>query len=434
MPVNMNELFRDHGIAIELDGDRGVGIPFSAELLQNLDIEDLRAKARQPIVAGDMLTAILKRDENGQFQTDSAGRPKRTGGYLKLAADNSLSILVPRQDEPGEFTRVSAVNTRSAAATLVQMGHAARHEVIANAAAHEKAMEEFQAAVARGETVEEPVLKVARHSPEQMEKYTNFVNAAEAVIANEVTNPFATAMERQQELMASLSIRNAKRNPLTSEQVAKIAEAESLREQIARINPDHELAQAAIVAPYHGRDGEALENGIERIQEAGAGHFSKGVPAFGPTANILKPLMATFTRMEPSEIMRATLSGTERRRFEQLMSRHENTEIADSVRPRIEAIMTERMPDYSCATRFYSHQGADYMMVHDVGGVFVYAADSAARTQELDIERLNRIPTEADVPSQEQIDQLRQALTDMSFDNGAEIGFDYGDEEDVLEM
>lgn len=434
MPVNMTEIFRDHGIAIELDGDRGVGVPFSPELLSTLDLEDLRAKARQPIVAGDMLTAVLKKDEHGEYERDDAGRPKRTGGYIKLGVDNALTILVPRQDETGEFTRVSALNTRMAATQLVQMGYQAVHEVAKNAADHEKAMEAHDAAIARGETVEAPVLKTARHSPEQMAKFDTFIKAAEAVISSEVSNPFATAEERKQELMESLSIRNAMRNALTSEQVGKIAEAESLREQIALISPDHPLAQAAIVAPYHGRDGEALEDGIARVQEAGAGHFSKGVPSAGPAATLVKPLMATFTRMAPGDVMCAMMSSTERRRFEQMMGRHENTEIADNVRPRIEAVMAERMPDYTCATRFFSHQGADYMMVHDVGGVFVYAADSAARTQELDIERLNRIPTEADVPSQEQIDDLRQALSDLSFDNGAEIGFDYDDEDDILEM
>lgn len=434
MPVDMNALFRDHGITIELDGGRGVGVPFSPEMLADLDTEDLRLKARQPIEAGDMLTAILKKDETGAFETDDNGRPKRTGGYIKLSVDNNLSILVPRQDAPGEFTHVNAKNTRQAAVTLIQLGREARHETTVNAEAHATAMEAYEAAVARGDVVEAPVLKVAKHDPAKLDSYANFISAAEAVVRNEVASAFATAEERRVELMASLAIRNELRNPLQRDQLDRIAQAEALREQIAIIQPDHEMAQTAIVAPYTGRDGDALKDGIERISEAGAGSFSKGVPAYGAAASLAKPLIATFTRTSPDQVMRATLSSQERRRFEQLMGRHENAEIADSVRPRIEAVMAERVPDYTCAARFFSHQGADYMMIHDIGGVFVYAGDSAARTQELDIERLNRVPTEADVPSQEQIDQLRLTLSELTLDNGADIAFDYGDEEEIFEI
>ena len=429
MPTDMNALFRDNGLQIELNGDRGVGVPFSDALLATLDREDLNAKSRQRIVAGDMLTAVLKRDESGDFARDEAGRPVRSGNYLKLGASNELALMIPRADEPGEFTRLPAQNTRQAAAALIRMQREARHEVAANERAYTEAMQGYEAARARGEEVEEPQRKVARHDPAVFDRFTGFIAAATSVISSELQNAFATAEERRNELMASLAIRNEQRNTLTGEQVNLIAQAESLREQIARIAPEHEMARQAIVAPYHG-DGEALQNGIERVQDAGAAHFSRGVPAVGPAAGLVSSLMATFTRMDPNEIQRAAISPDQRRRFEQLMSRHENEEIADNVRPRIEAIMGERMPGYTCAVRFFANQGVDYMMINDLGGNFVYAADSAARTQELDIERLNRVPTEADVPSEEQIAELRAILAELTFDNGAVVDFTYDDPEE----
>lgn len=435
MPVDMNTLFRDHGITIELSGDRGTGVPFSRALLDQLDLADLNAKSRQRIVPGDMLTAVLKRDENGAFETDAAGRPKRTGGYLKLGAENELTLMIPRADEPGEFTRVPAGNTRYAAAALIRMEREARHEVAANARAHAEAMQAYEAARGRGEPAEEPQLRVAKHDPEQFKRFSGFITAAEAVISAELGNPFATAEERRSELMASLSIRNEMRNTLTPEQVGLIAQAQSLKEQIARIAPDHPMAEQAIVAPYHG-DGEALEEGVSRVTEAGAGRFRRGVMRGGPADALVPLLMATFTRTDPAAVQVAMISPAERRRFEQLMSRHENEEIAESIRPRVEGIMGARMPGYTCAVRFFAHQGVDYMMVNDIGGNFVYAAESEARTQELDVERLNRIPTEADVPTQERIEELRAALATLTFDNGAEVAFDYGDEpdEDVFEV
>jgi hypothetical protein len=435
MPVDMNALFRDHGITIELSGDRGTGVPFSRALLDQLDLADLNAKSRQRIVPGDMLTAVLKRDENGAFETDAAGRPKRTGGYLKLGAENALTLMIPRADEPGEFTRVPAGNTRYAAASLIRMEREARHEVAANARAHAEAIQAYEAALGRGEPAEAPQLRVAKHDPEQFKRFSGFITAAEAVISAELGNPFATAEERRSELMASLSIRNELRNTLTPEQVGLIAQAQSLKEQIARIAPDHPMAEQAIVAPYHG-DGEALEEGVSRVTEAGAGRFRRGVMRGGPADALVPLLMATFTRTDPGAVQVAMISPAERRRFEQLMSRHENDEIAESIRPRIEGIMEARMPGYTCAVRFFAHQGVDFMMINDIGGSFVYAAESAARTQDLDVERLNRIPTEADVPTQEQIEELRAALATLTFDNGAEVAFDYGDEpeEDVFEV
>lgn len=430
MPVDLNALFRTHGVAIEMNGDRGIGLPFSQGLLDTLDLEDLRAKSRQPIVAGDMLTAVLKRDEHGEFETDANGLPKRTGGYLKLVASNNLTILVSRQDEPGEFSRVNANNTRQAAAALIQMEHAARHEIAAIERNHTEALERYEAARLRGEDVPAPERATPKHIPSQFGAYQGFISAAQDAIRSELTNAFATAEERRSELYASMTIRNAQRNALTSEQVSLIAEAESLREQIARISPDHELAQRAIVAPYHGRDGEALKEGIGRVQEAGAGYFQKGVPRMGAAAALVDPLMATFSRMRAEDIMMSRLSPDQRRKFEQVMARHENTEIGNDVRPRIEAIMDNRMPGYQCAVRFYAHQGVDYLLIHDIGGVSVYAGDSAARTQDLDIERLNRVPTEADVPDADQIAALRTALSELTFDNGADVDFSFGDDED----
>lgn len=434
MPIDMNALFRDRGITIELDGSRGIGIPFSAPLLETLDREALNEKTRQRVSPGDMVVATTVRDEAGQLKLDANGRPVRAGGYLKLGARNDLTLMVPRADAPGEFTRVDARDTRRAAAALIRMEREARHEVARNAEAHAAAMDAYQAAVARNEQVEAPTLKAPTHDPAGFARFSGFIAAAEAVISKEIGNPFATAEERRSEMMASLAIRNEQRNQLTPQQMDRIAQAESLREQIARLAPEHPAGQQAIVAPYHG-DGEALQEGIKRIQAAGGGHFRTGVMRGGQADALIRPLMATFTRMDPSEVRCAQVSPDQRRMFEQVMSRHENEEIADSVRPRIEGIMSERMPGYTCATRFFAHQGVDYLMVNDIGGTFVYAADSAARTQDLDIERLNRIPTEADVPDEDQIQALRATLAELTFDNGAEVDFDFGEEpeDDVLE-
>lgn len=431
MPVDMNALFREHGIPIELDGHRGNAIPFAEPLLANLDRDDLNAKTRQQIVSGDMFVAVMKRDENGNFDTDDAGRPKRSAEYLKLVAENNLVIMVPRTDEKDQFTRIPASNTRSAAASLIRLERETRQEIAENARAHARAMEEYEKARERGENVEPPEQKAARHDPDQFKRYAGFIQAVEAAISSEVTSPFASANERRVELMASLEIRNAMRNNLTSEQMSLIAQAESLREQIARIAPDHPMAEQAIVAPYNG-NGEALEEGVKRLGQAGAGHFNKGVVHSGHAGNLVQHLMATFTRMSPDQIGHCMASSSERRKFEQLMARHEDKEIAASVSERVEAIMSERMPDYTCEVRFFVHQGVDYLMINDVGApdmmgdrrIGIYAADSAARTQDLNIERLNRVPTEADVPTPEQIADLKSVLAEISFDNGGDLVFE----------
>lgn len=416
MPVDMRALANDHGIPIEVDGKRGIGIPFSAALLETLDREDLNRQTRQKIVPGDMLTATVEIDARGEAQ--------RSGGYLKLAAPNDLTLLIPREDEPGTFTRVGASNTRDAAAKVISLHRDARYEVEEIAREHEEATRDFEAARGRGEDVEAPERRAPRHDPAVFRKFDGFIAAAESSIAAELGNPFATAQERQSELLASYKLRKEQSQELSPEEMQRVAQAESLREQIARLSPDHPMARQAIVAPWHG-DGEPLKEGIQALREAGAGRFS---PVAHGGIDLMAEMLATFTRMPPSDVMRAQLSTAERRMFEQAMGRHENEEIAAAVTPRIEAVAQARMPGYQCEARFFSARGVDYMMINDVGGAAVYAADSTARTQDLDIERLCRAPTREDVPSEAQIADLRQTLSNLTFDNGGAIAFRYFDD------
>ncbi|MCE6958744.1 hypothetical protein LAZ40_06745 [Cereibacter sphaeroides] len=432
MPLDVKTLFRDHGITIEFEGARGAGVAISADLLAQIDVADVNAKTGQRVVAGDMLTAVIAKDEFGQPKLDDAGRPKRSGGYLKLGVDNDLVILVPRADQPGEFTRVNASNTRRAAAQLIRMEREAGHEVEAIAAEHAKAVEAHAAAVARGEQVEEPVARLPLHQPEVFGRFHTFVAAAEAVIASELASGFSTVQERKTELMAGLEIRNERRNILTHEEIAKVAEARSLQEKIATLDPAHADAVRKVSGAYTG-NGKAAADAVEAMQEGLGIRLAQGIPAYGPAASLLKPLMATFTSEDPSKIWTTSIEGMARRRFEQGMGRFENEEIAAVVRERVEAVMGERMPGYTCELAFFANKGADMLMVNDLGGCRLYVMDSAARTADLDLEALDRAPTKDDVPTDERLAQLRATVQELTFDNGAEIDFAFDDEAPVME-
>lgn len=432
MPLDLKTLFKDHGITIEIDGARGAGVPISAELLAQIDVAEVNAKTNQRIAAGDMVTAVVARDEFGQPKLDDAGRPKRQGGYLKLGVDNNLTILVPRADQQGEFTHVDASNTRRAAAQLIRMEREARYEVKAIAEEHAKALETHAAAVARGEQVEAPEARKPRHEPAVFAKFHGFVAAAEAVITSELANGFATQHERKSELMASLEIRNERRNVLSHDEIAKVAEARALREQIATLNPDHPDAIRKVSGAYNG-NGKAAEDAVKAMGEGLGLYFSKGIPAYGPTASLAKPLFATFTTEDISRVHTTSIDGMARRRFEQEMGRFENEEIADTVRPRVEAVMGERMPGYTCELRFFANKGADMLMINDLGGARLYVMDSAARTQALDLEELNRAATADDVPSDERLAELRTTVQELTFDNGADIDFTFEDDAPVID-
>jgi len=432
MPLDLKTLFKDHGITIEIDGARGAGVPISAELLAQIDVAEVNAKTNQRIAAGDMITAVVARDEFGQPKLDDAGRPKRQGGYLKLGVDNNLTILVPRSDQQGEFTHVDASNTRRAAAQLIRMEREARYDVKAIAEEHAKALETHAAAVARGEQVEAPEARKPRHEPAVFAKLQGFIASAEAVIASELANGFASQQERKTELMASLEIRNERRNVLSHDEIAKVAEARALREQIATLNPDHPDAIRKVSGAYAG-NGKAAEDAVKAISEGMSLHFGKGIPASGAIASLIEPLFATFTTEDVYRVHTTAIDGMARRRFEQEMGRFENDEIADTVRPRVEAVMGERMPGYTCELRFFANKGADMLMVNDLGGARLYVMDSAARTQDLDIEALNRAATIDDVPSDERLAELRATVQELTFDNGADIDFTFDDDAPVIE-
>lgn len=432
MPLDLKTLFKDHGITIEIDGARGAGVPISAELLAQIDVAEVNAKTNQRIAAGDMITAVVPKDEFGQPKLDEAGRPKRQGGYLKLGVDNNLTILVPRADQQGEFTSVDASNTRRAAAQLIRMEREARYDVKAIADDHAKALEAHAAALARGEQAQAPEARKTRHEPAVFAKFRGFTAAAEAVIASELANGFATQHERKNELMASLEIRNERRNVLSHDEIAKVAEARTLREQIASLNPDHPDAIRKVAGAYRG-DGKAAADAVKALSESMNLRFPDGFGPIGAAKEIAKPLFATFTTEDVSRVRGTPLEGMARRRFEQEMGRFENDEIADTVRQRVEAVMGARMPGYTCELRFFANKGADMLMINDLGGARLYVMDSAARTQDLDIEALNRAATADDVPSDERLAELRATVQELTFDNGAEIDFTFDDDAPVIE-
>lgn len=439
MTVNLNALFKEHGINIKIGEAKGLGIPVSQALLDTIDIAELNDKTGRRVVAGDMLTAVTALDENGQVKLDDNGRPKRAGGYLKLGVDNDLSIMIPRAEPGLEPYELRATNSRHAAAQILRMAREARHEVAKIAEDHAKAMEAHALAIGRGEQVEAPVAPLPKHDPDVFKKFDGFVAASEAVIASELRNAFSTVGERTGELMASLSIRNERRNVLTPDELAKVAEARSLRERIGQMDPTHAEAAVKVAGSYRG-NGEAAAKAVEALSDGPIGiHCSRGVPAYGAAATLIEPLFATFTTENPANVYRASISGMNRRRFEQEMGRFESEEIAETVRPRIEAVMGERMPGYGCDVRFFAHKGADMLMVNDLQGAYLYVMDSAARTADLDLEALNRAATPEDVPTDEELAELRSIVQELTFDNGADIDFaedepEAEDEDEILTM
>lgn len=429
MPVNIKELFKTHGVNIELNGAKGMGLPITEETLANNPAAELsEVSGGHAVVAGDMLTATVALDDNGNPKLNDNGRPKRVGGYIKLGVDNQLSLMIPRAEEGAAPYALDASNTRRAAAQLIRMERDAKFEVAKIAEDHEEAMVAYNNAVEDGERVEEPVARTPRHDPAVFARFEGFISAAQAVIAAEVGGAFASVEERKNELMASFEIRNEQRKTLSPEQMSKAAEARSLKEQIAAMNPDHPMALRSIAGTYTG-NGEAAEKAVEALRDGPIGvRFNKGIPKMGPAADLIDPLVASFTTEKPENVYMAALSGSQRRRFEQEMGRYANPEIGTVLKGQIDGVMNDRMAHYSCDAQFFTHKGVDMLMVSDVesqrsGTVFLYVMDAEARSVDLDIEALNRPATEEDVPTDEQLVALRAAVTEMTFDNGEDIDF-----------
>lgn len=436
MKVDMKEIFRSKAITVEFDESRALGVPITAELLDQCEPGMLDTASRQKLKPGDMLLAIPQ----------PGGKKK--GVVINLGVENDLVLLVPDQTREGEFTRFSAQNSMQLATEIETSIKRARIEEARNAEAFEKATAEHEARLERGLESEAPVLKQVKNSPADLEALRGFIVSAHEASKGVIATPYLGVTERVNELYSSRALRAEQREQLSHDERARLSEAREIRGKIAELMPEHPDALRSTAAAIYDGEVENVDAALEMLSENRINaNFNRGILASAP-GRLGEDLVASFTTMKAVDVPATYLSTADRRRFEQLMARHEDTATGHQIAERVDAVMNERMPGYRSATpetasrdtisvlRFFSKDGADFLLNHDIGqgrgdySAMLIVSETAARVADFDIKAHNRIDTVADVPSKEELARLKVVLNDLSFDNNADadVNFDFDDD------
>lgn len=412
MPLTIKTAFAQNAMRAEFRGFPAKVLPLTAELMAEFDAADLAGSVGRNVQAGNLLVGWMEGAD-------------RRGMVLNPNAQNDLTFLVPLT--AGGDDRVPAGDLQRAAVRLFEMGRESVRDHVKVAeenaklqAAHDKALEKDPDAPA-------PELLQPRHPADAFGRVAGLLSCVEAGISATLEKPFTDIEERSQALQQLYEVGRANANVLTPEQMSKVTEYRALREGIGALQPAHELALTPPAAAYDG-DGEATRDLLNAIP-VGSGFTSAQRAALLGNLVITNEVFGVLTTTPASQVSARTISGREADMVEQELGRHEERTWAPEALGRISEVLSNRYQGrYRFEAQLFSKDDADVLLVRDHGGAYLYGWDSASRVAEINVrDRVLSTFTEADVPTDEQIEAARAALQELRYDNGAEIDFFFAD-------
>jgi hypothetical protein len=413
MTKTIREAFTENGIRAEYDGHKATLLPLTAELAGELSTEDmLKANAK----AGDFL--ISWNDEG-----------VRRGRAIDPFARNDLSLVIARSD--GSEKRISASDPAEATNTIIRM---VRNDTIEREQIEKdfvKAGEDFEKAVSRGETVDEPVKATPEYADGAFDRVGGFVDTVKAGLSATVKNDFISAMEENSSLSNQASILRNQAVTLSPADLAAATEYREIRQKIGKVQADHALALAGTPDAYASEGaGEATALAMEELNVRTG---SLDASAVFPDRKMAEEVFKVLTTTPISQLSATPLNPADARRVIQDMSRFSDKDWNEGAKARLNEVFAERMPDYvgRFKTETFSKDEADIFLVADRAGVVMYAWDTASRVNDLDIKNtvLAKL-TKDDVPTEEQMTEAREVLAALEHDNGADIDFGWGDDDE----
>lgn len=416
MSKTIRDAFTEHGVRGEYNGFKATILPLTAALHAEIDPADL-AKVGTSVTAGMVLVGW---NEDGV----------RRGRALDPFARNDLNLSIALSN--GGEHLVHAGNPAHAATEIMTLVRQDAAERLRNAKAFEEESAAYEKAVGRGETPDEPVLATPRFADDAFSRVTAFIEATKAGLTSTIRSQFIGAMEENNALSDQARILRNQSVVLSPEDQSKAEEYHRIRQEIGRIKADDPLAVAAAPAVYEAEgSGEAISLLIEDLNvERG----SLDPNAVFPDRKLAEEVFKVLTTTPVSRVTAVPLSPAEARRIDQDLGRFADAEWNKGATDRLNAVFAERMPDYvgRFATRMISKDDADIFLVRDRAGIVMYGWDSASRVNDLDVQKVVIASFGPDdVPSDEQMETARARLTSLQHDNGAEIDFGWGDEDDL---
>lgn len=415
--TTINEAFKANGIRAEYEGKPAMILPIDAALAAELE-----GGPKQGVEAGQML---LSWNDDG----------KRNGKVINSDARTDITLLIRREDKSD--LRVPAGRMAEATLSLLAAAKSARENAAEVAQANAEAQEAYEAALGRGENPEEPEEIKAEFSDDafaRVELLTSCVKAAQLAIKED---PLADIAAKAAADGFTAKLRDATRTTLTAKEKAQVEEAQKLRAEIALLNPQHADAAAAVVPTAYEGDGEAACELMAAMpyDADGISAAQSSAMASNPDMKLVNRLFSVATTTPVMSIQKRALSHAGFSTFAQELAKYENEDAGKAILPRMQAVTADAMEAYKWQGKIYTKDGADILLMRDEYAAFAYAWDSESRVAELNVEAaVLAVMAEAEVPTDEQLEELRNTVAELRHDNGADVDFGWDDpEEDVVE-
>ena len=379
--LDIRSAIRENGINCEFEGQPGKALLVTAAMLNKFPAD---ADAKYPdVAAGEAIVTYF------DSTTD-----KVRGRVVLPGAKNDLTLVI--RDKDGDENRID-------------IGH----------------LTDFPSAIRAVHDIED---NVGIKQSNALQNVKDYVGLA---FKNVLAKPRLAAPEN---ISAALSfeLEGSRRNEavetqLSAEQLDRITTARALRQTIARINPEHDDALAGVANYQSDYRANALVDGLgvrameipPQMRAALRADRGLSEEVFGAiTTTSISDLTAKIIDPKEFEFIRQELRpGLVRNGF------------AAVIENRLKDIFAERMPSYNGMheIELYTKGGADVMVVKDHVATYVYGWDTDSRKLEIDGKLAL---TEADVPSEEEIERLRDVLADIRYEVGDDLHFDMFDDEE----
>ena len=420
--LNIRDALKDHGIRAEYKGMHAMVLPVDAEMMSRLDQKQIRKSGIDGVDAGQM---ILSWNEDGE----------RRGKVINADANNDIVFLVERND--GTHLRISTKNMANATLELVKAMNGAKNDIAETAARNEEAKKSYKRAKKNGEKdLLKPIPELPAFDISAFEPVSGLVSCmkeSRKAIKKDRLSDISTKANAD---TFSARLRDATRDDLTDKERRAAEEACNLRAEIHALNPEHPDAVAAIIPPPYKGNGEAARNMMNALPDAeGISQETYIAMANVPmTPALFQRLFSVSTTTPPSSIERRGLSHADFMTYGQELAKYINQDASDAILPRMAAVVKDTMEHYRWKGTIFSKDGADILLMRDEYGAYCYTWDSDSRIDEINVEEavLAQL-TQDDVPSDKVLEDLRQTLSVLRFDSGAEVDFKWDDPKPELE-
>lgn len=379
--LNIVEAFRAEGIKCEFEGKPGKVVLITEEIAERFAIAE---DSRSPEV--EVGEAIVSYREGDRVR----------GRVILPTADNDLNIVLRDVDGEEIFLGAGSLND------LLQ--------------------------TERENISEDNLSERSARDLETLQEFTSIV--FQQVLDDKFIdmNTKSTALSYQLTTSRNFDAEYADEG-LDDEQFDRIAEQRALREAIGRVNPDH--PDALVLEDEAGYQSERLANDvIGSIALNHVGFNSAQMNALRGDERLSKEVFGVMTETPISQLSANMLSPAD---FEKIRQELRPGQIKggfkSEITTRLDEIFDERMPGYHADIDLYTKDGADILLVRDHVGHYAYGWDTDSRLIVMP-ETFLVVLGEADVPSEEELQRLRDIVADLRYEHGDEMFFDMFDGQD----